>query len=154
MKNEYKPTDFKYRKYHNRMVVNKLKKKEFKHFKLILGIMGLKALRSNKINGAQINACIKNITRNCKRKYTIWIYCYPNISLTAKSVSVRMGTGIGNIIDWIFIIKKNNIFLEVHSKYKYLLFKGLKSCKKKLPFPTKIITTSYMKKWKNFKYFI
>ena len=53
------------------MIVNKLKKKEFKHFKLMLGIMGLKALRSNKITGAQISACIKNIARDCKRKYKL-----------------------------------------------------------------------------------
>ena len=116
--------------------------------------MGLKALRSNKITGAQISACIKNIARDCKRKYKLWIYCYPNMSLTSKSVSVRMGTGIGNIKDWIFIIRKNNIFLELIGKYKYLIFKSLKNCKKKLPFPTKIITKNYIRKWKNFKVFI
>lgn len=152
--NNFQPNFFRYKKYHNHMIVDKLKKKEFKHFKLMLGIMGLKALRSNKITGAQISACIKNIARDCKRKYKLWIYCYPNMSLTSKSVSVRMGTGIGNIKDWIFIIRKNNIFLELIGKYKYLLFKSLKNCKKKLPFPTKIITKNSIRKWKNFKVLI
>ena len=152
--NDFKPTFFRYKKYHNNMIVDKLKKKEFKHFKLMLGVMGLKALRSNIINGAQISACIKNIARDCKRKYKVWIYCYPNMSLTAKSICVRMGKGIGGIIDWIFVIKKNNIFLELIGKHKYLLFKSLKNCKKKLPFPTKIITKNYIRKWKNFKILI
>jgi ribosomal protein L16/L10AE len=102
----------------------------------------------------QISACIKNIARDCKRKYKIWIYCFPNVSLTSKSISVRMGTGIGNIIDWIFVIKKNNIFLELIGKYKYILFKSLKNCKKKISFSTKIILGDYIKKWKDFKYFI
>lgn len=133
------------------MIVHKLKKKEFKHFKLILGIIGLKSLKSNIINGSQISACIKSIARDCKRKYKIWIYCFPNVSLTAKSISVRMGKGIGGIIDWIFVIKKNNIFIELIGKYKYVLFKSLKNCKKKLPFSTKIIMGNYLKKWKNFK---
>ena len=69
--NNFQPNFFRYKKYHNHMIVNKLKKKEFKHFKLMLGIMGLKALRSNKITGAQISACIKNIARDCKRKYKL-----------------------------------------------------------------------------------
>ena len=136
------------------MIVHKLKKKEFKHFKLFLGVMGLKALRASTINGAQINACIKNIARDCKRKYKVWIYCFPNISLTAKSISVRMGKGIGGIINWIFVIKKNNIFIELIGKYKHVIFKSLRNCKKKIPFSTKIIFDSYIKKWKNFKYFI
>ena len=151
---DFKKNFFKYKKYHIIFIIKKLKKKEFKHFKLMLGVMGLKALRSNIINGAQISACIKSIARDCKRKYKIWIYCFPNVSLTAKSISVRMGKGIGGIIDWIFVIKKNNIFLELIVKHKYLLFKSLKNCKKKLPFSTKIIMGNYLKKWKNFKYLI
>ena len=51
------------------MIVHKLKK-EFKHFKLILGVIGLKAIRSNETNGAQISACIKNMLGN-KREYKI-----------------------------------------------------------------------------------
>lgn len=151
---EFKPIFFKYKKYHNFMIVHKLKKKEFKHFKLFLGIMGLKALKASTINSSQINACIKNIARDCKRKYKIWIYCFPNVSLTAKSISVRMGKGIGGIINWIFVIKKNNIFIELIGKYKHVIFKSLRNCKKKIPFSTKIIFDNYIKKWKNFKYFI
>lgn len=151
---EFKPISFKYKKYHNFMIVHKLKKKEFKHFKLFVGIMGLKALKASIINGAQITACIKNIARDCKRKYKVWIYCFPNISLTAKSISVRMGKGIGGIINWIFVIKKNNIFIELIGKYKYVIFKSLRNCKKKIPFSTKIIFDNYIKKWKNFKYFM
>jgi large subunit ribosomal protein L16 len=148
---DFKPIFFKYKKYHNSMIIHKLWKKEFKHFKLFIGIIGLKALKSNIIDGAQIGACIKNIARDCKRKYKVWIYCYPNISLTAKSISVRMGKGIGSIINWIFVIKKNNIFIELIGKYKHVLFKSLRNCKKKISFSTKIILNNYIKKWKNFK---
>lgn len=136
------------------MIVQKLKKKEFKHFRLFIGIMGLKTLKANVINGAQISVCIKNIARDCKRKYKIWIYCFPNVSLTCKSISVRMGKGMGSIIDWIFVIKKNNIFIELIGKYRYVILKSLRNCKKKLPFSTKIIFDNYIKKWKNFKNFI
>lgn len=147
---DFNPIFFKFKKYHNYLIVHKLKKKEFKHFKLIIGNIGLKALKSYTINNAQLNSCIKTIIRECKRQYKLWLYCMPNVSLTSKSISVRMGTGIGAIKDWVFVIKKNKIFIEVISKYKYGVFKGLKKCKKKLPFPTKIVTSEYKKKWKYF----
>jgi len=69
MKNKFIPLFFKYKKYHNYMIINKLKKKEFKNFKLILGYYGLKAMISSEITGRQINACIRIITRICKRNY-------------------------------------------------------------------------------------
>jgi len=68
---DFKPLFSKYRKIHNNILISKLKKKEFKHFKLVIGEMGLKALRASKINGIQLNACIKIITRDCKRKYKL-----------------------------------------------------------------------------------
>ena len=76
---DFSPNFFKYKKYHNSMIVHKLKKKEFKHFKLFIGVIGLKAIKSSIINGAQISACIKNIARDYKRKYKIWIYCFQNV---------------------------------------------------------------------------
>jgi len=65
-----------------------------------------------------------------------------------------MGKGIGAIYDWIFIIKKNNIFIELIGKDNFFLLKALKSCKKKLSFSTKIILKNYIKKWKSFKHYI
>jgi large subunit ribosomal protein L16 len=79
------------------------------------------------------------LTKNCKRRYKLWLYCFPNISLTAKSISVRMGKGIGNIINWIYVIKKNNIFLEIYGWSNEILFFSLKKAKKKLKIFSKII---------------
>jgi len=69
---ELKPLEFKYKKYHNFMIVKKLKKKkEFKHFKLKKGIFGLKCLYSDIIDSKQILSFIKVIARCCKRRYKI-----------------------------------------------------------------------------------
>ncbi len=136
---ELKPQKHKYKKYHNFLIMNKLKKKEFKHFKLIKGFIGLKCLYGDKIDSKQILSFLKIITRYCKRKYKLWLYCFPNIALTAKSISVRMGKGVGTIINWIYIIKKNNIFVEILGKSKNILLLGLKKAKKKLKIFSKII---------------
>ena len=68
-------------------------------FKLTIGKLGLKCLYSDIINSKQISSFIKVIARYCKRQYKLLIYCFPNIALTAKSISVRMGKGIGSILD-------------------------------------------------------
>lgn len=68
---EFKPQFFKYKKYHNVMIINKLKKKEFKHFKLRTGVLGLKALYGGKIDSKQISSFIKVIARSCKRQYKL-----------------------------------------------------------------------------------
>jgi len=68
---EFKPLEFKYKKYHNFMIINKLKKKEFKHFFLKKGIMGLKAISSNIIDSKQLVSFIKVLARNCKRQYKL-----------------------------------------------------------------------------------
>lgn len=142
---EFKPSELKYKKYHNNIIVNKLKKKEFKHFKLYRGMLGLKVLYSSVITFKQISSFIKVIAKHCKRQYKLWLYCFPNITLTAKSISVRMGTGIGAIINWIFVIKKNSIFLEIIGKSNNILLNSLKRSKKKLSFLSRIVI-NYKKK--------
>jgi ribosomal protein L16/L10AE len=56
-----------------------------------------------------------------------------------------MGTGIGTIINWVFVIKKNSIFLEIIGKSDNILLNSLKRSKKKLSFLSKIII-NYKKK--------
>jgi hypothetical protein len=68
---ELKPLIFKYRKCHNFLIVNKLKKKEFKHFKLKKGFLGLKSLNADIIDSKQILSCLKVLTKNCKRRYKL-----------------------------------------------------------------------------------
>jgi len=99
-------------------------------------------LYSSIIDSKQISSFIKVVARHCKRQYKLWIYCFPNITLTAKSISVRMGKGIGAIINWIFVIKKNRIFVEIIGNSKNILLNSFKKSKKKLSFLSKIIISN------------
>jgi len=143
---EFKPIKFKYRKYHNFLIFKKLKKKEFTHFKLKEGDFGLKIGRSSIINSKQISSFLKLIKRYCKKDYTLFLYCFPNVAITAKSISVRMGKGIGSIINWIFVIKKNNVFFEIEGELTFPLWILLKKSKNKLPFLSTIIFRKKLKK--------
>jgi len=59
---------------------------------------------------------------------------------------------MGNIVEWIFVIKKNTIFLEINAKKTTYLKICLKKCQLKLPWKTQIIEKlPYTRKWQNFK---
>lgn len=57
-----------------------------------------------------------------------------------------MGKGIGNLIDWIFVIKKNGVFLEIKGKLNNGLYSTLKRSRNKLPFLSTIMMTKKPKK--------
>lgn len=144
---EFKPKIIKWKKYHNRLILRKLKQTNNKHFYLYKGILGLKALESEVIKSNELKTVLTTMLKKCGRQYKIWTYCYPNISFTSKSISVRMGKGVGSLdSNWLFCIKKNTVFLEFSSKSVEFLKNGIKSCKKKLKISCKIIEKN--KKWK------
>lgn len=144
---EFKPINYKWRKYHNRLILRKLKKKNYKHFFLYRGLLGLKALDSEIIKSNELKTVLTTMQKKCGRQYKVWIYCFPNISFTSKSVSVRMGKGIGSLdSNWLFAIKKNTVFLEFASKSKQFLKIGIQSCQKKLKINSRLIESN--SKWK------
>ena len=144
---EYKPKIFKWKKLHNKLLKRKLKQKNYKHFYIYKGFLGLKALQSDVISSKELKTVFSTMLKKCGRQYKIWLYCYPNYSFTSKSISVRMGKGIGGLdSNWLYCIKKNTIFFEFSSKSLNFLKTGLKSCKKKLRISCRIIQKN--SKWK------
>lgn len=68
---EFKPIKFKYKKYHNFLIFRKLRKKEFRHFKLLRGDIGLKVLSASVLNSKQLSSFMKLLLRFCKKEYKI-----------------------------------------------------------------------------------
>ncbi len=136
----FKPREFKWKKYHNKLITKRLKLEEYKHYRLYKGTVGLKASISYRIKSSELKMMFGLLKRKCPKKHKIHLYCFPNIGLTSKSISVRMGKGVGSLEDdWIFIIKKNSIFIELSNHKPLELEKGLKSVIKKLAIQCYII---------------
>lgn len=135
----FMPLEWKYRKFHNNIIVNKLKKQQTKYALFKKGQLGLQSKESCPIDSKQLLSCLRILTRICKKSFRFWFYCFPNISITAKGISVRMGTGIGPIKNWIYIIKKNALFLELSAESFDLVFFALKKARKRLKLKNKII---------------
>tara|TARA_B100001013_G_scaffold273213_1_gene173931 strand:- start:312 stop:725 length:414 start_codon:yes stop_codon:yes gene_type:complete len=81
--------------------------------KLNFGAFGLKAADPGRINGRQIEAARRAITREMKREGRVWIRIFPDVPVTKKPAEVRMGKGKGSVEYWVSRIHPGRILFEV-----------------------------------------
>ena len=118
----------------------KLKKLSYKPNYLNFGTFGLKALEPGILNGKQIEAARRAITRKIKRKGKVWIRVFPNIPVTKKPTGSRMGKGKGSVSHWITKIKGGSILFEICGGINfYSNLEALKAASHKLPIKTEIL---------------
>jgi large subunit ribosomal protein L16 len=117
----------------------KLSRFEYKTNKLHFGIIGLKAIESGSISSKQIEAARQAITRKIKRNGRVWIRIFPDISVTEKSIAVRMGKGKGSVDHWIAKIASGRILFEIDGLSPKLAKTALYTGGAKLPVKTAII---------------
>jgi len=80
---------------------------------LNFGEYGLKALEEGRINARQLEAGRIAITRCIKRGGKVWIRVFPDKPITKKPLETRMGTGKGNVEEWVAVIKPGRIIYEM-----------------------------------------
>ena len=117
----------------------KIKKLNYSSNKLKFGTIGLKAIESGLIASNQIEAVRQTINRKLKRKIKIWFRIFPNIPVTSKPISSRMGKGKGSVNYWSARVGAGTIILELCVTSYCNVIKALKSGISKLPVKTKII---------------
>jgi large subunit ribosomal protein L16 len=117
----------------------KLRQLEFKTNKLKFGTIGLKAVNSAIISARQIEASRQAITRKIKKKGKLWIRVFPDLPVTAKSISSRMGKGKGALSHWGARIKGGSVLFEICGvKDSKIVKNALKTGGAKLPLKTRI----------------
>jgi len=93
--NKFIPKNYKYKKIRKRVRANNLKDfrtNTLKNFKF-----GLKILDNGVISSVVLEAARRSITRRLKRLGNLKINGFSNVPITAKSLGVRMGKGVGSI---------------------------------------------------------
>ena len=80
---------------------------------LAFGDYGLKAVTAGEISSRQLEAARKKITYATKREGKYWIKVFPHKPLTKKAVGVKMGSGKGNIDEYVAVIKPGTILFEL-----------------------------------------
>lgn len=107
---------------------------------LSFGQYGLKALEPERITARQIEACRRAITRQMRRQGKVWIRVFPDVPVTQKPLSVRMGSGKGSPEYWAARVKPGRIIFEIDGVAEETAREALRLGAAKLPISCKIIS--------------
>ena len=108
--------------------------------KLSFGDFGLKTLEAAWITDRQIEAARIAVSRFIKRGGKIWIRIFPDKSVTKKAAETRMGSGKGNVEEWVAVIRPGRVLYEMEGVNKEVASEALLLAAHKLPVRTRIIS--------------
>jgi len=131
-------SNFKFKNYHRAHIISKTSKSLSPFLKS--GIVGLKILNFGFLFPNQLKALYFTLNKIFKKKGIIYIFAFPNGSLTSKALGARMGKGKGKTLsNWVFKVKAGYILCEIHTNFIFLAIKALKLAQYKIPLLSKII---------------
>ena len=131
------PKRTKYRKPHRLSYEGKSKGKN----KLSYGEYGLVAKEGAYITARQIEAARIAMTREMKKskRGKVWINIFPHLARTKKPLEVRMGSGKGNVEEWVAVVKEGKIMFEMADVPENVAREAFRLAGHKLPIKTKFI---------------
>jgi large subunit ribosomal protein L16 len=95
--NKFIPKNYKHKKIRKRVRVNQLSDHRTNSLAKSTYKYGLKALDNGLVTSIVMEAARRSITRKLKRLGSLKINGFPFVPVTAKSLGVRMGKGVGSI---------------------------------------------------------
>ena len=107
---------------------------------LNFGDFGIQAQEAGWITARQIEAARIAMTRHIKRGGKVWINIFPDRPLTKKPAETRMGSGKGNVEDWVCVVKPGRILYEIKGVTREEANEAMKMANYKLPLKTKVVT--------------
>lgn len=103
------------------------------------GEFGLKALDCAWLTARQIEAARKTISHQTKRMGKVWIRAFPDKPITKKAAGVKMGSGKGDIEEYVTVIRPGRVIFEISGVTKQTAAEAFRKAGHKLPFKTKFI---------------
>ena len=131
------PKRTKYRKPHRISYEGKSKGKNVLSF----GEYGLVAKEGAYITARQIEAARVAMTREMKKskRGKVFINIFPHLARTKKPLEVRMGSGKGNVEEWVAVVKEGKIMFEMTDVTEETAREAFRLAGHKLPIKTKFI---------------
>jgi large subunit ribosomal protein L16 len=80
---------------------------------VVFGDFGLKATTGGWVSARQIEAARKKITFATKRAGKYWMRIFPSKPITKKAVGVKMGSGKGDIFEYVCVVKPGMVMFEI-----------------------------------------
>lgn len=103
------------------------------------GEYGLKAMANGWISSKQIEAARRTLTHYTKRGGRIWIRIFPAKPITKKPPETRMGSGKGDVAEYVAVIRAGRILFEMGAIPKEVAFEAMRLASAKLPLKTKFV---------------
>ncbi len=103
------------------------------------GEYGLMSLGHALISSRQIEAARKVITHFTRRGGKIWIRIFPDKPITKKPPEVTMGSGKGDVVDYVAVVKPGRILFEMAGVPKEIAQTAFRLCSDKLPVKTRFV---------------
>ena len=129
------PKKVKYRKRHK----GRMKNKASRGNDLAFGDFALQSVECGRITSRQIEAARIAVSRFIKRGGKIWIRIFPDKSVTKKAAETRMGSGKGNVEEWVAVVQPGRILYEMEGVTMEIADEALRLASHKLPVKTRII---------------
>lgn len=104
------------------------------------GQYGLKALERGWVSSRQIEAARKAISRHAQRGGKVWIRIFPDKPITKKAPGTRMGSGKGDIHEYVAVVTPGRILFEIAGVTPETAATAFERAGAKLPIKVKLVT--------------
>ena len=121
---------FAYKKRHQ-IKIAQVTKTSISH--ILYGFYGIKCLQAGVVKVNQLEVFRRIWSKILKRHAKIYIRIFFVYPITTKPILTRMGKGVGNIKEWVCIVKKGSILMEINSLDLIKIKKGFSLVLKKSP---------------------
>ena len=109
---------------------------------LAFGEFGLKATSPGWVSAKEIEAARKAISRHAQRGGKVWIRIFPDKPTTKKALGTRMGSGKGDIQEYVAVVRPGMILFEIAGVSRELAQTAISRAAAKLSVGVKIIAKS------------
>ncbi len=103
------------------------------------GAFGLKAISVGWVTSREIEAARRALTHYTRRGGRVWIRMFPDKPITKKPPETRMGSGKGDVAEYVAVVKPGRIMFEMAGVPLDDAREAMRLAAAKLPVRTKFI---------------
>ena len=107
---------------------------------ITFGEYGLQSEEAAWVSSRQIEAARRAITNFTQRGGRLWIKIFPDKPITKKPPEVRMGSGKGDVHEYVAVVKPGRIMFEMGGISEEVAREAMRLAAHKLPVKTKFVT--------------
>ena len=104
------------------------------------GEFGIKAMEHGWVSSRQIEAARKAISRHAQRGGKVWIRIFPDKPITKKALGTRMGSGKGDIHEYVAVIRPGRVLFEIAGVTQEIANTAFSRAAAKLPIKVKVVS--------------